>query len=160
MYARSSLSLDQRVQAVVLFEQGLGSAAVSKKLEVRRDPVKKLHQRWKLHGRDVLMRKAKNTSYSYEFKLDVAQRHIDGEEAAALAAEHQLSSPMLVKSWSRTLRRYGPAGLAPKPRGRPSGQPAKQKTEVERLQEENLRLQAENAYLKKLRALRDQSEQA
>lgn len=46
MYARSSLSLDQRVQAVVLFEQGLGSAAVSKKLEVRRDPVKKLHQRW------------------------------------------------------------------------------------------------------------------
>jgi transposase len=99
-------------------------------------------------------------SFSFEFKLDVVRRFLDGEATAAeLAREHGLSSPDLVKTWARKYRNEGEDALRPKRRGRPPGQagrPEHELSEVEQLRRENLRLAAENAYLKKLRALRAQ----
>lgn len=160
MHTRSSLGPRQRQQAVALFEQGLGYTAASNRLDLPLEPVRKLHARWRLYGRGALVHKPTKTHYSHETKLEVAQRHVAGEPASELAASFQLSSPTIVKNWARILRREGQEGLRPKDRGRPPGTPVRQKSETERLQEENLRLRAENAYLKKLRALRDQSEQA
>ena len=74
-----------------------------------------------------------------------------------LAKEFHLSSDRQVKDWVTTWRRGGDEALMPKPKGRPrkSGMPAPL-TEEDTLRREVRRLQAENAYLKKLRDLRNQ----
>jgi len=97
-------------------------------------------------------------SFAFEFKLEVVRRFVAGEATAIeLAREHGLSSPRLVRNWVRAYRHEGEDALRPKPKGRPPAAPDPSGPgELERLQAENLRLSAENAYLKKLRALREQ----
>ncbi|GAA3322682.1 hypothetical protein GCM10017711_12450 [Paeniglutamicibacter sulfureus] len=98
--------------------------------------------------------------YSFEFKLAVVRQFLDGEATLMeLAQRHRLSSPNLLRTWVRTYREQGEDGLRPKAKGRPktaSGAEAGGPTELEKLRRENQRLQAENAYLKKVRALRNQ----
>ncbi|NKQ58295.1 transposase [Amycolatopsis sp. K13G38] len=104
------------------------------------------------------MSKPTKRSFSFEFKLDAVRRFLGGEAATELAAELGLSSPALLKTWARTYRRDGEDGLRPKPKGRPpraSDSTPGQVSELERLRRENARLQAEVAYLGKLRALRE-----
>ena len=78
-----------------------------------------------------------------------------------LAAEADLSSPVLLKTWVRAYRREGADALRPKPKGRPrkpDGPLPVEPSELERLRRENERLRAEVAYLGKLRALRAQKQ--
>ena len=158
MDARSSLSEVQREAAVALFERGWGDNSVARSLGVARWPVRSLYRRWKIHGRLALVRKPTKRSFSFEFKLLAVRRFLAGEVAAEVAAELGLSSPLLLKTWARTYRREGEDGLRPKPKGRPPGvsdSAAGQVSELERLRRENARLQAEVAYLGKVRALRE-----
>ena len=105
------------------------------------------------------MAKPTKTPYSFEFKLAVVRRVVDdGATSEDLAREYGLSSANLVRTWVRSYRRLGEDGLKPKPKGRAPNHgtvaPADDEvTDLERLEQENLRLRAENAYLKKLRAL-------
>lgn len=103
------------------------------------------------------MTKPGKRSFTFEFKREVVRRFIDGDATAIeLAHEHELSSPKLVEGWVRSYRRDGEQALRPKPSGRPARRvPAAQNSELEQLRAENLRLAAENAYLKKVRALRE-----
>jgi len=162
MDGRSSLSEAQRVLAVGLFERGLGPGAVARQLVVARDPVRMLYQRWRIWGRGALLTRPTKRSYSFEFKLAVVERFLAGEPITALAAEYELSSPQLVKAWVRVYRREGADGLRPKPKGRPRkaprdpDTPVRPESELEQLRREVERLRAENAYLGKVRALRDQ----
>ncbi|MEV4266909.1 helix-turn-helix domain-containing protein [Kribbella sp. NPDC049584] len=162
MDGRSSLTGAQRVVAVGLFEEGMGSWAVATRLVAAHDPVKLLYQRWRIHGEGALVAQPGKRAFSFEFKLAVVERFLAGESAMELAAEHALSSPKLVKTWARTYRREGADGLRPKPKGRPrvdretpppgSGS----ESELERLRRENELLKAQVAYLGKLKALREQ----
>ncbi|MBP1327447.1 transposase-like protein [Leucobacter exalbidus] len=105
------------------------------------------------------MERPTKTQYSFEIKKEVVTRFLAGETRPALAQEFQLSSPDLVSSWVRQYRAEGDSGLRPKPKGRPKGSavpPAL--TEEEKLRRQVARLEAENAYLKKLRDLRDQGQ--
>lgn len=104
------------------------------------------------------MRKPGKSSFTFEFKLEVVRRYVSGEASALeLAREHDLSSPKLVETWARRYRSEGEEALRPKRKGRPASGPAvSAEGELERLRVENLRLSAEVAYLKKLRALREQ----
>ncbi|WP_236594267.1 transposase [Saccharothrix sp. 6-C] len=103
------------------------------------------------------MMKPGRRSFTFEFKLGVVRRFVDGEATAIeLAREHDLSSPKLVENWVRAYRRDGGEALRPKPKGRPAAPPAPEQDELERLRQENLRLSAKVAYLEKLRALRAQ----
>ena len=97
-------------------------------------------------------------SFTFEFKLEVVRRFADGEGSALeLAREYDLSSPKLVEGWVRAYRREGEEALRPKRKGRPAAAADPSgPSELEQLRRENLRLSAENAYLKKLRALREQ----
>ena len=156
--AGSSLSQRQREAAVALFEAGYGRGAVATRLGVPPTMVRGLHDRWKLRGAGALMMRPGKRSFTFEFKLEVVRRFVTGEATAIeLAREHDLSSPKLVENWARLYRREGEEALRPKPKGRPAAAvDSSELTELERLRQENLRLSAENAYLKKLRALREQ----
>jgi len=157
MHPRSSLTEAQRSAAVALFEQGWRYWATATHLGVSHWAVRDLHRRWSLHGRRALVVKPTKSSYSFEFKLAVVQRFLDdGATAEQLAVEHELSSDKLVRTWVRAYRRLGEDGLKPKPKGRPpkdGDAPPGEVTDLQRLEQENLRLRAEIAYLKKLRAL-------
>lgn len=161
MHPRSSLSERQRESAVGLFEAGYGSRTAAIRLGVSKTAVGRLHDRWLLRGAGALMMTPGRRSFTFEFKLEVVRRFVEGEASAIeLAREHDLSSSKLVEKWVRAYRRDGEDALRPKPRGRPPAavvdSPVAGDSELERLRQENLRLSAENAYLKKLRALREQ----
>jgi transposase-like protein len=96
-------------------------------------------------------------SYPFEVKLEIVELFVSGQRSVnELASDYDLSSPQLVRNWVRLYRAQGQDGLRPKRTGRPPGSAQRpETTELERLREQNLRLQAEVAYLKKLRALRN-----
>jgi transposase len=160
LHPRSSLTEAQRGAAVALFEQGLAYRAAASDLGVGLWSVRSLYRRWSVHGREALVGKPTKSRYSFEFKLDVVRQVLDdGATAGQLARELDLSSEKLVQSWVRAYRQLGEDGLKPKPKGRPSvgdsrPSPPEGISDLHRLEQENLRLRAENAYLKKLRALR------
>lgn len=158
MYPGSSLSERQREAAVALFEAGYGRKAVATRLGVSSPAVARLHDRWRVRSAGALMMKPGRRSFTFEFKLEVVRRFVNGEATAIeLAREHDLSSPRLVETWARAYRRDGEQALRPKPKGRPAAAvDPSGLSELQRLQRENLRLAAEVAYLKKLRALREQ----
>lgn len=157
MRARSSLSEVQREQLVDLFEQGMGSRAAARVVGVSRDAARCLYRRFQLRGRLCLVEKPNKQCYSFETKKEVVERHLAGESKMDLAREFNLSSDQLVKDWVIKWRKGGDEALRPKPKGRPkgSGKP-KVLSEEEKLRRQVERLEAEIAYLKKLRDLRNQ----
>ncbi|CAE50487.1 Hypothetical protein DIP1956 [Corynebacterium diphtheriae] len=95
--------------------------------------------------------------YSFEVRKQVVDRFNAGQSKMDLAREFGLSSDQLVSSWVRAWRAGGDEALRPKPKGRPKGSASsKPLTEEDRLRREVEKLRAENAYLKKLRDLRNQ----
>lgn len=103
------------------------------------------------------MEKPTKQQYSFEFKKEVVTRFLNGETRMELARECGLSSDVLVKQWVRAWRKGGDEALTPKPKGRPKGSARIQPlTEEDKLRRQVEKLQAENAYLKKLRDLRNQ----
>jgi transposase len=97
--------------------------------------------------------------HSYEFKLEIVERHLqDGISVEVLAKDYQLE-PKLIRTWRTLFVNLGEDGLKAKPKGRPQGTPSigRPKTpfasELERLQYENAKLKLEVARLKKLQEL-------
>jgi len=74
-----NLSQQQREQLVEFCASDLQSDAVARVLCVRRDPVRHLEQRWKLHGRLGLMETPSKRQYSFETKKPVVERSLAGE---------------------------------------------------------------------------------
>lgn len=103
--------------------------------------------------------------YSWEFKRSIVARFLADESATQLAAEFNFSSVDIVYSWVRVWRLAGDEGLRPKRRGRKPktliASPDSERSATvpdAALIEENTRLKAEVAYLKKIRDLRDQGQ--
>ena len=135
----------------------MGFKAAATALDISKYAVRMLYRRFKLHGRLCLVEKPTKQQYSFEIKKEIVQRHLSGETAMDLAREFGLSSEHLVGGWSRKWRKGGDDALKPKPKGRPKGSAApKLLTEEDKLRRQIARLEAENAYLKKLRDLRNQ----
>lgn len=157
MRAQSSLTQAQREQLIDWFDQGIGSRAAANRMGVGRDAIRRLERRWKLHGRLALVDKPTKQTYSFDIKKEVVDRFTAGESKMELATEFNLSSPDLVRSWVQTWRHGGDEALIPKPKGRPRKSVATApESEEDKLRRELRLLRAENAYLKKLRDLREQ----
>lgn len=162
MRKASLLTEEQRSAVLALFEEGYGHKAVATRLHVGRGPVKYLHSLWRIRGSDALVAQSSRKSFAYETKIEVVRRFCAGEPKVALAQEFGISHPKTVSAWARIWEQEGEEGLRPKPKGRRRKNldaPAPELTEMERLQQENEYLRVENAYLKKLKALRAQERQ-
>ena len=126
-------------------------------------------------GKEGLMRSRKNKNYSFQFKLSVVELYLTSEVSyQELALSQGINNPSLVARWVNDYRIAGPDALRPKKKGRkktldireykkPSKfggeKPVDTSAEhVKELEDENLKLRIENAYLKELRRLRLEEE--
>ena len=117
-------------------------------------------------GADGLMRSRKNKTYSLNFKLSVVELYLTTEVSyQELALQIGVNNPSLIVEWVSHYRAAGPDALKPKRKGRKSKLPKPCEISkdnsinlenecLKQLQEENLKLRIENAYLKELRRLR------
>lgn len=127
---------------------------------------------YKEFGDEGLMRSRNNQKYSFEFKLHVVELYLTTEVSyLELALSVGLKNPAAVTNWVSDYRKGGPDALRPKQKGRRPkvAKPKKQSTPqtekekanaeyLRQLEEENLKLRIENAYLKELRRLRLEDE--
>ncbi|GAB3064334.1 helix-turn-helix domain-containing protein [Salinicoccus sesuvii] len=127
-------------------------------------PIEKWTKAYQAFGEDGLRRKRTNQVYPVQFKLNVI--HFIKRTGASYqdtAITFNMNTPSLIANWYKTFQREGLAGLKSKPKGRaPMSGKRKEKQSKEgnilsreaHLERENERLRLENAYLKKLKAFR------
>ena len=130
---------------------------------------------YKEFGKEGLMRSRKNKNYSFQFKLSVVELYLSSEVSyQELALSQGINNPSLITRWVNDFRNGGPDALRPKKKGRKKkldikefkkpSKPIEEKPvdtsaeHVKELEDENLRLRIENAYLKELRRLRLEEE--
>jgi transposase len=123
-------------------------------------------------GNDGLMRSRKRKTYTFEFKQHVVELYLTREISyQELANQVSINNPPMICKWVNDYCIAGPDALKPKRKGRPptmskiKKERSKEKSKVKpknetqsdyltQLEEENLKLRIENAYLKELRRLR------
>ena len=142
--------IEARRRAVGLFDSGMGRRAVSRALGVPSQTVEKWQQIYRAFGSEVLLRMdGKQARYAYEQRVAA-----DGGMAKPAAmARFGIMSRAPLDRWCRLYRDGGAEALRPRPKGRPKGSKSRPRTREEELEERCRRLEAEVAYLKKLRAL-------
>ena len=126
-------------------------------------------------GKEGLMRSRKNKNYSFQFKLSVVELYLTSEVSyQELALSQGINNSSLITQWVNNFRTVGPDALRPKKKGRKKTldirefkKPSKSDEEkpvdtsaehIKELEDENLKLRIENAYLKELRRLRLEEE--
>ena len=147
--------VEARKAAIGLFELGHGYKSAAIALSLPAEAVRRWQEIYRAFGSEVLLRMdGKQGRYTYEQKVDAASAVVDGgmTKAEAMAAFGIMSMSPL-KKWCALYREGGAEALRPRPKGRPSGSRARPRTREEELEERCRRLEAEVAYLKKLRAL-------
>ena len=94
----------------------------------------------------------KNQRYSFDTKMEVVIRYLDGDAPDWLAQEYGIKSEKLIHKWARKWQTGGDVGLDPRMRRSIN---ANTETELERLRRENYRLRMERDVLRALKALRE-----
>ena len=149
--------VETRRLAAELFADGLGRAAAAKRLSVPEAAVRKWQQIYRAFGSEVLLTMdGRQARYTYEQKAAAARAVVeDGMAKPAAMAEFGIMSMTPLDRWCRLYREGGAEALRPRPKGRPKGSKAEPRelTREQELEERCRRLEAEVAYLKKLRAL-------
>ena len=119
---------------------------------------------YKKFGKEGLMRSKKNKNYSFQFKLFVVELYMSNRISyQELALSQGIKNPSLITRWVNDFRNAGPDALRPKRKGRKTTLNIKESAKVKsvdasaarikELEDENLKLRMENAYLKALRRL-------
>lgn len=147
--------VEARKAAIGLFELGHGYKSAAIALSLPAEAVRRWQEIYRAFGSEVLLRMdGKQGRYTYEQKVAAASAVVDGgmTKTEAMAAFGIMSMSPL-KKWCALYREGGAEALRPRPKGRPSGSRARPRTREEELEERCRRLEAEVAYLKKLRAL-------
>lgn len=132
-------------------------------------PDKTILRQWvavyKTFGEDGLIRSRKKAFHSFDFKLHIVELYLTTEISyQELALQEGITNPSMLCKWVNDFRIAGPDALKPRTKGRPPkmSKPKKEVIQknnsesdrIKRLEEENLKLRIENAYLKELRRLR------
>ena len=149
---------------------GIGYGALAHKYGISS---KKCIQHWvrkyQVMGENGLQRSRKNETYSFQFKLHAVELYLSTEISyQELALQLKLKSNGIICNWVRRYRAVGIEGLKPQRKGRRPKVPEKnsitpecninQDERLKQLEEENLKLRIEVAFLKELRRLRLEQE--
>lgn len=147
-------------------EGNIGYGSLAKKYNMgSQTPIRDWVNVYKSQGMDGLKRRMTKKEYSVQFKLNTIQFMLNTGASYLEAAVHfNLNNPSLIVRWMKEFQEQGVEGLNPKLKGRPSmskktnnqkKMEEKKGTREEELERENELLRLENAYLKKLRAFRE-----
>ena len=126
-------------------------------------------------GKESLIRSRKNKNYSFQFKLFVVELYLSSEVSCQeLALSQGINNPSMIARWVNDFRTAGPDALRPKKKGRKKTLDVKEikkphnsieertvdtsAEHIKQLEDENLKLRIENAYLKEMRRLRLEEE--
>ena len=151
-----------KLQVVKRFLAGEGGAKLlSRQWSVPEEKIRTWVSHYRLHGMDGL--RPKRSAYSEEFKLQVLS-HQDRERLSSrqVAAVYNIRNPNQVVVWRRNLDEGGVQAPRNTKQGHPPMKPERRRPAppgkvtadaLPALLEENQRLRAEVAYLKKLQAL-------
>lgn len=173
--AKYSYEIKQRVVQEYLNGEGSYEYLANKHNIPSHTPIREWVAAYKAMGKEGLLRSRKNKRYSLQFKLFVVELYLTSEVSyQELAISQGINNPALVRKWVNDYRATGPDALKPKKRGRKKTvdtNETKQSAEIDSetsvdtsaehikaLEEENLKLRIENAYLKELRRLRLEEE--
>ena len=149
--------IEARKAAIELFEQGRGHKSAASSLSIPRSTVRKWLHIYRSFGSEVLLAMGgKQARYTHEQRVAAASAVVDGGMSKPDAMrEFGIMSLSPLERWCRLYREGGAEALRPKPKGRPRGSGSRPRglTREQELEERCRRLEAEVAYLKKLRAL-------
>lgn len=149
-----------------------GYTYLSSKYRIDRTLIRRWIANYKRYGEEGLMRSRQKQVYPFEFKLYVVKLYLTSELSyQELALQLGMTDPARIVRWVVDYRAAGPEALKPKKKGRrrkmdkekiireiKNGDSEEQKELLSQLQEENLKLRIENAFLKELRRLRLEEE--
>ena len=170
-----SYELKKKVVSAYLNDEG-GYEYLSKRYDIsHHDIVRRWVKSYNKFGDKGLARSRQNNNYSFQFKLSVVELYLSSEVSyQELALSQGINNSSLITRWVNDFRTVGPDALRPKKKGRKktldirelknTSEPNEEKpvdtsTEhVKELEDENLKLRIENAYLKELRRLRLEEE--
>lgn len=147
-----------RLRAVQMFDEGYGCDSIAGVLGISRYTVRQWWRKYHSIGVEgVLQVGGPNRSYPYEVKLAAAKAVVDeGVTIVDAMAMFGIKSHSSLQRWCKTYREGGAEALGPKPKGRPKGAKSAPKmlTREQELERRIQKLEAENAYLKKVAALK------
>ena len=148
------------------------SRSLERKYGVHHVDIQKWINNYKRFGEDSLRRSRQKQTYTTEFKLQVIELYLSSELSyRQLAIQMGIPDSSLIARWMNEYRTAGSEALMPKKKGRKrtmdkekiireinGGDSDEQKELLKQLQEENLKLRIENAFLKEVRRLRLEEE--
>ena len=160
-------SFEFKIKVVNEYLQGkLGYMLLSKKYHI---PSEKIIREWvavyRENGSPALQRSRQKKIYSFQFKQHAVELYLSTESSYnELALSLGINTPSILTSWVQRYRAVGVDGLKPQRKGRRSkvsdkstihpSSPEAQTERLKQLEEENLKLRIEVAYLKEVRRLR------
>ena len=141
---------------------------LSQKYSLPRSLIQRWVSTYRHFGDDGLRRSRQKKDYTFEFKLHVVELYLSSELSyQTLASQVGMTNSTLITQWVNNYRAAGPEALKPQKKGRKrtmdkekvireieDGDSEEHKELLKQLQEENLRLRIENAFLKEARRLR------
>ena len=156
-------SLKEKLDVIKMHEDGAGIKRIAKRLGLSKSLITLWLEQYKQHGKDGFMRLPYNCRYNFEEKCqiicEIEEKHVP---LHVVSAKYRVARSTL-HCWIGIVRKSGYDALREVKYGRKyafMGRPKKKEpvTELEKLQRENELLRAENAYLKKLKALMTEKE--
>ena len=159
-------SQEFKLEVVKFYLSGFSKQRTGKRFSIAPSDVYKWVVAYQQYGLDGLMRKTTQAKYTTEFKIKVVQIVInEGLSLNEAALRFEIGNKgIAVSNWLKLYKEHGIDGLKAKPKGRSKQMPKPQRPRIktpqedhdkskEQLLEELEYLRAENAYLKKRRAL-------